>query len=452
MAASSLTFPPDFAWGAATAAFQVEGGWDADGKGPSNWDTLGHRPGGLSGGATGDIACDHYHRLADDLDLIARLGISSYRFSVSWSRVQPDGRGAWNQRGLDFYDRLVDGLLACDIQPALTVYHWDHPQPLEDTGGWLNRDIAHRFADYAAGLARHLGDRVGLWFTMNEPLSVMMANLNGFRTSDKVDPEAALRIAHHLLLGHGLGVAALRAGGVSGQVGVAVNLSGMRPASGAPGDVAASARAEAFEDRLFLDPMLRGRYPHLDGRPVVDGDADDLAIIAAPLDFLGVNWYAPARLIDDPGGPFGYARAVEPGAPTNMLGWPVVPEGINSLLTWLRRTYPNLPPVYITENGQPLPDEVDRTGVADPARIDYLSRCLAQVQAVLEDGMDIRGYYVWSLMDNLEWDHGYEPRFGLVHVDFETLTRTPKQSFHWYRELIASQRARVVSPGRGQTC
>ncbi len=439
MAAGPLRFPPGFAWGAATAAFQVEGGWDADGKGPSNWDTLAHRPGGLAGGATGDVACDHYHRLDEDLDLMSRLGITSYRFSVSWSRVQPHGHGAWNPSGLDFYHRLVDGLLARGIQPALTAYHWDHPQPIEERGGWLNRDTSARFADYVAGLAAHFGDRVGLWMTLNEPLSVMMANLNGFRSGGRVDQQDALRIAHHLLLGHGYAAAALYAGGVVGKVGIAVNLSGVEPAS--PRDAGAAGLAEAYEDRLFLDPLLAGGYPRVAGRPVVDATAEDLAAIAAPLDFLGVNWYAPARLVADPSAPFGYTRHVAAATPTNMLGWPVVPEAFGQLLSWLRTSYPNLPPVYVTENGQPAPDEVDAAGtIADAPRIDYLNRCLGQVRSAIEAGMDLRGYYVWSLMDNLEWDHGYAPRFGLVHVDFTTLARTPKQSFHWYRDLIAAQR------------
>jgi beta-glucosidase len=425
----------DFTWGAATAAFQVEGGWDADGKGPSNWDTLGHA-GRISGGATGDIACDHYHRVEEDLGLMARLGLTSYRFSVSWPRVQPDGVGAFNPRGVAFYDRLLDGLLARGIAPALTAYHWDHPQSLEDRGGWLDRDTTARFADYVAGLGERFGDRVERWFTVNEPLSVMMSNLNGFRTTGPIDVDAALRIAHHLLLGHGLAVASLRAAaGTSSQIGLAVNLSGVRPASQSPEDLAAAARFEAYEDRLILDPILRGHYPAVKGRTVFDAPDGDMAVIAAPVDFLGVNWYAPAVVAAAPDAPFGYRRRLEARTPTNMLGWAVLPEALGPALAWLGASYENLPPVVISENGQPTPDAVD-----DSARIDYLSRCVEQVRAARAAGCDIRGYYVWSLLDNLEWDHGYGPRFGLVHVDYATLRRTPKRSYHWYRELIARER------------
>jgi beta-glucosidase len=437
MTEPELSFPPGFRWGVATAAYQIEGAWNADGKGPSNWDTRAHRPGGLAGGATGDVACDHYHRLDEDLDLIAGLGAGSYRFSVSWPRVQPTGRGSWNGRGLAFYDRLVDGLLARRIEPMLTVYHWDHPQPIEDTGGWANRDTAARFADYAEGLAARFGDRVKRWITLNEPLSVMHAELTGPRPS----PGHGLRIAHHLLLGHGLAVPRLRGLVPDAEIGISLNLAGTTPASEEPADVAASARAEAYEDRLFLDPLLRGGYPPLDGQPVIEAGDADRALIAAPLDFLGVNWYAPARIAASASGVFGYARVPFPGASTNLLGWPVAPEEFGSLLTWLRANYPDAPPIHVTENGFPGLDEPDVTGtVQDLRRITYLRGCLAQVRAALEAGSDIRGYHVWSLLDNLEWDHGYRPRFGLVHVDYATLARTPKASYRWYREFVAAHR------------
>ncbi|EOD60032.1 GH1 family beta-glucosidase [Amycolatopsis vancoresmycina] len=431
-------FPPGFRWGVATAAFQIEGAWNTDGKGPSTWDTRAHRPGGLAGGATGDVACDHYHRLAEDLDLMAGLGIGSYRFSVSWPRVQPLGRGRWNGGGLAFYDRLLDGLLARAIEPVLTVYHWDHPQPIEDAGGWACRDTAARFADYAEGLAVRFGDRVRHWLTLNEPLSVMHAEMSGAR------PEPArhhgLRVAHHLMLGHGLAVPRLRAHVPGAEIGISLNLAGTTPASGRMADVAAAARAEAYEDRLFLDPLLRGDYPHLDGRPVIEATAADRALIAAPLDFVGVNWYAPARVAASDAGVFGYTRVPVPGAGTNLLGWPVAPAELGALLAWLRTHYPDLPPILITENGFPDTDEPDGTGaVPDPRRIAYLRACLEQVRAALDAGSDIRGYHVWSLLDNLEWEHGYRPRFGLVHVDFTTLARTPKASYRWYRELIAAQ-------------
>ncbi|OXM61154.1 GH1 family beta-glucosidase [Amycolatopsis vastitatis] len=438
MSEPDLLFPPGFRWGVATAAFQIEGAWDADGKGPSNWDTRAHRPGGLAGGATGDVACDHYHRLTEDLDLLAGLGVDSYRFSVSWPRVQPAGRGRWNGRGLAFYDRLVDGLLARDIEPMLTVYHWDHPQPIEDAGGWADRDTAARFADYAEGLAARFGDRVTRWITLNEPLSVMHAEMTG-------PPEApvrrhGLRVAHHLLLGHGLAVPRLRAQAPHGEIGISLNLAGMTAAGEHPHDVAAAARAEVYEDRLFLDPLLRGEYPRLDDRPVIEADDADRAVIAAPLDFLGVNWYAPARIAASTSGVFGYTRVPWPGTSTNLLGWPVAPELFGALLTWLRARYPDAPPIHVTENGFPAVDEPDVTGsVQDLRRVTYLRACLREVSAAVEAGSDIRGYHVWSLLDNLEWEHGYRPRFGLVHVDFATLARTPKASYRWYRQLISGQ-------------
>ncbi|WIV54709.1 GH1 family beta-glucosidase [Amycolatopsis nalaikhensis] len=439
MSEPDLAFPPGFRWGVATAAYQIEGAWDADGKGPSNWDTRAHRPGGLAGGATGDVACDHYHRFAEDLDLMAGLGVDSYRFSVSWPRVQPAGRGRWNSRGVGFYDRLVDRLLDLRIDPMVTVYHWDHPQPIEDAGGWADRDTAARFADYAEGLAVRLGDRVRHWITLNEPLSVMHAEMTG-PPGDPVRRHG-LRVAHHLLLGHGLAVPRLRARVPDAEIGISLNLAGTTPASERPQDNTAAARADAYEDRLFLDPLLRGDYPHLDGGPVIEADAADRAIIAAPLDFLGVNWYAPARIAASPSGVFGYTRVEIPGASTNLLGWPVVPHGFGALLTWLRANYPDLPPIQVTENGYPGLDEPDVTGsVQDLRRIAYLRGCLHEVRAALDAGSDIRGYHVWSLLDNLEWEHGYRPRFGLVHVDFATLARTPKASYRWYRQFLSGQR------------
>jgi beta-glucosidase len=444
--------PPGFQWGVATSAYQIEGAWDADGKGPSVWDTLAHRPGGFAGGVTGDIACDHYHRLAEDLDLISGLGVTSYRFSVSWPRVCPTGLGDWNERGLAFYDRLVDGLLARGVEPVLTLYHWDHPQALEDLGGWLNPDIADRFADYVEGLARRLGDRVARWITLNEPLSVTLANMAGYGRPDGPLGAAGLPVAHRLLLAHGAAVARLRAVGVSGEIGIAINLAGTEPASDDPADIAAAARAEAHEDRLFLDPLLHGRYPLVDGRPMLEVDPSDFAIIGAPIDFLGVNWYGPARIaagrsdrmssgIAGLAALLGYVRTDFPDAPKNMLGWPILPDRFGDLLAWLRVNYPNLPPIHVTENGLPLPDRPGASGtVADPARIDYLGRCLHQIRSAIAAGMDIRGYHVWSLLDNLEWTLGYGPRFGLVHVDFDTLARTPKDSYRWYRTVIAAQR------------
>ncbi len=444
MIEDAARFPADFHWGAATSAFQIEGGWDADGKGPSNWDTKAHGQEGLAGGATGDVACDHYHRLPEDLKLMSELGLTSYRFSVSWPRVQPAGRGGWNNKGIAFYDRLVDGLLSRGIAPMLTLYHWDHPQPLEDAGGWTNRDMASRFADYAEGMSAKLGDRVPRWITLNEPVSIMHAEL---ACADQMAPNTgplrrrALQMAHHLLLAHGLAIPRLRRHVKDGEIGISLNLSGMYPASDHPADIAATERAEAYEDRLCLDPLLRFTYPIVDGKPAVDCDLDDHVIIAAPMDFLGINWYAPSRIAAGGEGLFGYTRTDFPDTSTNMLGWPITPGALGPLLSWLRTSYPTLPPIHITENGIPALDELDVTGaIKDTPRIAYLHACLRQILAAIHAGMDIRGYHVWSLLDNLEWEHGYRPRFGLVHVDYATLARTTKASYHWYRRFIAAQR------------
>jgi beta-glucosidase len=470
---SAIGFGPDFVWGVATSAFQIEGGWAADGKGPSVWDTLAHRPGGLSD-VTGDVTCDHYHRWRDDLDLLAGLGVTSYRFSISWPRVQPTGRGRWNSAGLDFYDRLVDGLLDRGIEPAVTLYHWDHPQALEDDGGWEDPDLSHRFADYADGVAHRLGDRVGRWMTLNEPLSVVTGNVLGFSRPTGPLGVRGVAIAHQLLLAHGRAVLAMRAAGVAGEIGITVNVSGVRPASDHPADVDAAARAEAYEDRLFLDPLLDGRYPLLDGRPIVEADPVDFAVIGAPIDFLGINWYAPAlvaypwhmpiarprngavtdlaSLLQGQAQLFGYTRVPWPDARTTaIMGWPVLPERFGDALTWLRTSYPDLPPVYITENGLPAADQPGRDGrVEDAERIDYVTGCLSQVRYAIDDGMDIRGYYVWSLMDNLEWGLGLGPRFGLVHIDFDTLVRTPKASYFWYRDHIRGQRQQGTAVNSAQ--
>lgn len=454
-----LSLPPDFVWGVATAAYQVEGAWDADGKGPSNWDALSHRPGGLLDGATGDVACDHYYRLEADLDLLADLGVDSYRFSVSWPRVQPEGRGAWNTRGLDFYDRLVDGLLTRGIEPAVTAYHWDHPLPLELAGGWMNRDMVGRFADYVEGLALRYGDRVSRWVTLNEPLSVTTGSMLGFFRLDGPLGMDALLVGHHQLLAHGEAARRLRGASVRGEIGITVNLAGMEPADDDPSTLDAAHRAEVLEDRFYLDPLLLGHYPTLDGEPVIACDDSDLALIATPIDFLGINWYCPGRIMSPTRAPsrpatgpleellarmpevVGYARTDVPGAETNVMGWPVVPEAFGSVLRWLRDRYPGLPPVYVTENGLPRADTVNPVGrVRDEERIAYLEGCLAQVGAAVKAGMDIRGYYAWSFMDNLEWGLGYGPRFGLVHVDFATQVRTPKDSFRWYQRLMSSHR------------
>ncbi len=459
--AGGIDLPRGFELGVATASYQIEGSVHEGGRGPSIWDTFSHTPGRVAGGDNGDIACDHYHRYADDVCLMGDLGVDSYRFSVAWPRIQADGTGPANPAGLAFYDRLVDSLLEQGIAPALTLYHWDLPQALEDVGGWRNRDTAQRFAEYAALVHDHLGDRVRRWITLNEPwCSSFLGYASGRHAPGVQEGEGALAAAHHLLLGHGLAVAALRAGAREGQqVGITLNLQPVSAASDSPDDRAASQRALLQTDLLFTDPLLEGRYPDL-ARPTYEGLTDfgylhdgDLATIAAPLDFLGVNYYFPSRvaaapyLQDDPAlrtaDDLGVAMVINPGEELTAMGWPVEPAGLTRLLVWLRDTYPTLPPIYITENGRACEDVVDPVGtVDDPERVRYLDGHLRAVVDAVDSGVDVRGYYCWSLMDNFEWAEGYAKRFGLVHVDYETQQRTPKTSFGWFRGMIAYQHDR----------
>ena len=462
-----IDLPPGFELGVATAAYQIEGAVHEGGRGPSIWDTFSHTPGRVVGGDTGDIACDHYHRYAQDVRLMGDLRVDSYRFSVAWPRIQPEGRGAANPAGLAFYDRLVDSLLEQGISPAVTLYHWDLPQALEDGGGWRNRDTAARFADYAALVHDHLGDRVRRWITLNEPwCSSFLGYANGRHAPGAQEGEGALAAAHHLLLGHGLAVAALRAhtregqdGRPAQQVGITLNLQPVSAATDSPQDVAASERALLRANLLFTDPVLEGRYPDLaratyaaltDFGYLRDGD---LATISAPLDFLGVNYYFPSQVRAAPhhqGNPalrtaddLGTQDVTSPGQELTAMGWPVEPAGLTRLLEWLRDTYPALPPIYITENGRACDDMVTPDGrVEDPDRVRYLDSHLRAVADAIDAGVDVRGYYCWSLMDNFEWAEGYTKRFGLVHVDYATQQRTPKASFSWFRSLIADQHGR----------
>jgi len=454
----AVELPRGFELGVATAAYQIEGAVHEGGRGPSIWDTFSHTPGRVVGGDTGDIACDHYHRYADDVRLMGDLGVDSYRFSVAWPRVQPEGRGATNPAGLAFYDRLVDALLEQGIAPAVTLYHWDLPQALEDGGGWRSRDTAQRFAEYAALVHDHLGDRVQRWITLNEPFcSSFLGYANGRHAPGAQEGEGALAAAHHLLLGHGLAVAALRADArVGQQVGITLNLQPVSADTSSAEDVAASERALLRANLLFTDPVLEGRYPDL-ARETYGALTDfgylhdgDLATIAAPLDFLGVNYYyssrvraapyaqdVPARRTADD---LGTQDVISPDEERTAMGWPVEPAGLTRLLEWLRDAYPALPPVYITENGRACDDVVGPGGqVDDPDRVRYLASHLRAVADAIDAGVDVRGYYCWSLMDNFEWAEGYTKRFGLVHVDYATQQRTPKASFGWFRALIADQ-------------
>jgi beta-glucosidase len=462
-APGALMFPSGFWWGAATAAYQIEGAVSEDGRGPSIWDTFSATPGKVAGGDTGEHAADHYHRYAEDVALMARLGLNAYRFSVSWSRVQPAGRGAVNPAGIGFYERLVDELLVAGIRPVLTLYHWDLPQELEDAGGWTNRDTAHRFAEYAQLVAARLADRVPVWTTLNEPwCSAFLGYASGEHAPGRTDQAASLAAAHHLLLAHGLGVQALRGTlPTDSQVSLVLNLSTVRPAGSTPADQDSVRRVDGLLNRLFLDPVFQGRYPAdviedtaaLTGWSFVrDGD---LAVIAEPVDLLGLNYYQP--ILVGAGEPAG-SSAGEPAGdqwpsawpgcdtvrfhqapgPVTDMGWPVDATGLRDLLLRLRRDYGGVP-LLVTENGAAYADEPSTDGaVHDPERVAYLRTHLAATHEAVRDGVDVRGYFVWSLLDNFEWAFGYAKRFGIVHVDYETQRRTWKDSAYWYREVIST--------------
>ncbi|MBK9616324.1 MAG: beta-glucosidase [Uliginosibacterium sp.] len=429
-------FPVDFAWGAATSAYQVEGAAFADGKGPSIWDSFSHTPGKTDGGDHGDIACDHYHRLETDLDLIAELGLNAYRFSISWPRVQPDGKGKWNQSGLDFYDRLIDGLLKRGIAPHVTLYHWDLPQALQDDGGWNNRATCYRFAEYACKLAEHFGDRVAAIATHNEPfVASMLGNLFGIHAPGNNDPQLASQVAHHLLLSHGLAVQSMRKV-TQVPLGIVLNLSPCTAATASLGDQQDAKRRFDFVGRFFLDPLLRGAYPESELLvPLPQMEAGDLELIRLPIDFLGINYYFREWCsTDTPPIPAPCLQGV------SEMGWEVYPEGLYELLTQLERDY-ELPPVYISENGMACADTVSADGaIHDPRRIAYIEQHLDALSRAMGEGVSVRGYFHWSLMDNFEWAKGYSMRFGLIHIDYQTQQRTFKDSALWYRDYIQRER------------
>lgn len=445
------TLPADFRWGVATSSYQIEGAVDVDGRTPSIWDTFCRVPGAVHDGDTGDVACEHYTRMPQDVALMKDLAVDTYRFSVAWPRVQPGGRGPVNPAGIGFYDRLVDELLAQGIDPWVTLYHWDLPQELEDAGGWPARDTAYRFADYSMLVFEALSDRVTTWTTLNEPwCSAMLGYAYGVHAPGRKDFGAAIAAVHHLLLGHGLATERMRAAATTPiQLGITLNFATAYPASQSEVDLEAVRRSDGLGARLYLDPLVHGRYPadvvadlaELGVEvPVQDGD---LATISTPIDVLGVNYYfsqkftgfdEEGRTVDGDGHPV--SRTVPMNRARTAMDWEVVPDGFTDLLVRISRDYPGLP-IVVTENGAAYDDKPDENGfVLDDDRTAYFSAHLAAVAAARQQGADIRGYLAWSLLDNFEWAYGYDKRFGIVRVDYDTQRRTPKQSALWLRDTI----------------
>jgi len=439
-----IQFPPNFMWGTATSAYQVEGSPLADGAGPSIWHRFAHTPGLIGDASTGDVATDHYRRYRDDVALMRSLGTNAYRFSVSWSRVMPRGRGPVNAAGLDFYERLVDALLEHAIEPMLTLYHWDLPAALDDLGGWLNPDIAHWFAEYAAAVVGRLDGRVKLWTTINEPWVITDGGyLYGALAPGHRNRFEAPIASHHLLRAHAEAVRAYRAQGRH-RVGIVVNLEPKYPASEDPADRAATSRADAYMNRQYLDPLFLGRYPDELGQVFGEAwprwPAEDAALIRQPIDFLGVNYYTRNVTRFDPHAWLLQAGPTpQPRATYTETGWEVFAPALTDALVWVKDRYGN-PPIYVTENGAAFfdPPVVEGDTLADPLRVAYLRQHIAAVHAAIGHGVDVRGYFVWSLLDNFEWAHGYSKRFGIVHVDFETQKRTLKDSARFYARVIAS--------------
>ncbi len=455
MTAHRGDFPTDFAWGTATASYQIEGAPDVDGKGLSIWDTFTRVPGAIADGRTGDVADDHYRRFREDVAIMADLGVNSYRFSIAWSRIQADGTGPVNPAGIAFYRTLAEELLERGITPYATLYHWDLPQALEDRGGWLERDTAERFGEYAGLVATELGDVIGDWITLNEPwCSSFLSYAGGIHAPGRTVGAHAARAAHHLLLGHGRAVPAIRAASPTAKVGITLNLYSMRAASDSAADRDAERRIDGLVNRFFLQPVLTGGYPQdvLADLGETEWFAEhatrDAADIAAPIDFLGINYYSRHVVADPPigaevvGEPAGLTYPgsesvlfVDTGAPRTAMGWPIHPEGMVDVLEMAHAYRPDLP-LYITENGSAYPDTVVDGEVEDEARRRYLEQHVMACSAALQQGLPLKGYFAWTLMDNFEWAWGYSRRFGLVHVDYATQKRTLKRSGTWFRSFL----------------
>lgn len=461
MTLSRSAFPADFTWGTTTASYQIEGAPDADGKGPSIWDTFTRVPGAITDGQNGDLADDHYHRFREDVAIMADLGVNAYRFSIAWPRIQADGTGPANRKGLDFYRQLTEALLERGITPYVTLYHWDLPQALEDKGGWLVRETAQRFADYSGLVAAELGDVVSHWITLNEPwCSSFLSYAGGEHAPGRRVGSAAAHAAHHLLLGHGLAVPAIRAARPDATVGLTLNLYSMRAASSSAADQDAMRRIDGLTNRFFLQPTLTGGYPEDvledlgETAWFAEHAAADADVVKAPLDFLGINYYsrhtvaAPALGSDVVGEAMGptypgaeAVQLVDTGAPRTQRGWPIHPEGMLDVLELAQSYAPGLP-LYVTENGSAYPDRVVDGAVEDEDRRRYLEQHVLACGAALQQGLPLKGYFVWTLTDNFEWGCGYSSRFGLVHVDYATQKRTIKRSGRWYAQFLGGAAGR----------
>ncbi len=442
---ATMSFPKGFLWGTASASFQIEGAWDQDGKGESIWDRFSHTPGKIKKSCTGDVACDFYHRYAEDIRTQAELGLNASRISLSWPRIMPAGKGSINPKGIDFYKRVLDELLARNIEPWVTLYHWDLPQPLEDIGGWPNRDLANYFRDYAAICADYLGDRVGHWMVFNEPwIFTVLGYLQGAHAPGRRDIAAALRAMHVVNLAQGLGVRALReARHKPAAVGTAFSMSSVHPATGSEDDRAAATRWHRFCNLLFLDTVMKGRYPEIDTRrapeEMFDVRAGDMEIILAPLDFIGINLYSRTVVADDKNRETLNVRQVHPETKNRTdFGWEVYPAALSEIALSIAKDYPGVP-LYITENGCSYGDAPGADGrVRDERRIDFNRRYLAELWRAIQAGADVRGYFHWTLTDNFEWAEGFEQRFGLVYCDFDTQRRYVKDSGRWYSGIARS--------------
>jgi beta-glucosidase len=439
-------FPEGFIWGTATAAYQIEGAWNEDGKGESIWDRFSHTPGKIMNGDTGDVACDHYHRWREDVELMKAIGVNAYRFSISWPRILPDGRGRVNQAGLDFYRRLAEALREAGIEPYATLYHWDLPMALQDKGGWPDRGIVEAFSEYTEVVCRGLGELVKSWITLNEPrVSAEVGYLEGRHAPGHTDMDEMLAAAHHLLLAHGRAASVIRSHCPDAEVGITLDLHPCVPASPSAADHRAADMLQAIKGRWYLDPLAGRGYPtqaedYFD-RPMDFVRGDDMQTIAVPIDFLGVNYYArdivrSPNVSEDENQP----RSVFPRRERTAMGWEVYPEGLHDLLNWLHSEYP-FPAFFVTENGAAYDDIVAEDGtIDDPQRITYISEHLRAAARAMAEGVPLRGYFVWALLDNFEWSFGFSKRFGLIYVDYPTQTRTPKSSAAWYRDVIADGR------------